>query len=204
MLSIFIPVLVIAALLGGSNGLAASKENQSPLQPAALAPISAMTTAVDLVLTAEFCANKTTKGAFLAGTRESFAVGKLACSELSANLAQYLTNVRTLEEPPSGLRSTALTLTPRYVDLGTALPAMLWSKKELSLYIEWTVEDAQGKTLWVQTVEGVGRKASIKFVSGPFAKRLIAPAMQDLTRNLMEQLLANPGVKLLLQPGAGT
>lgn len=123
---------------------------QSPPAPAAEAklPLNAV-----LVLTPEFCATEFKQGSILTTGRETFAVGKIACTDLEPALKPAFASLTVAPASPTS-GDAQLVLIPKFADTHATTSAFAFSNREMDVFIEWAVKDAAGKTVWLQTVQG--------------------------------------------------
>lgn len=108
-----------------------------------------------LLVTPEFCDTKFKKGSW-ATIKETFEVGKIACAELEPALAQVFSSVTPVTAIPSS-GDTQVVLIPRFVDVGATTTMSAFSNREMDVFLEWTVKDMSGKTVWIETVQGSSR-----------------------------------------------
>ncbi len=118
--------------------------------PAAVTPLPVHAV---LVLTPEFCATQFSQGSFWTTGKEKFAVGKQACANLEAALKPVFLSLSVAAVPPTSGDAQVI-LTPRFVNGHATTAAFAFSNREMDVFLEWTIKDSAGKTLWLQTVEG--------------------------------------------------
>ncbi|HWG17717.1 MAG TPA: hypothetical protein VN678_07635 [Acidobacteriaceae bacterium] len=109
-----------------------------------------------LVLTPEFCATTFKQGSAWTTGRETFQVGKTACSELPTALKDAFTSVTVASAVPAS-SDAPLVLIPKFVNGHASTSALAFSNREMDVFLEWTVKDASGKTIWLQTVQGTSK-----------------------------------------------
>jgi len=106
-----------------------------------------------LVLTPEFCATVFKQGSAWTTGRETFEVGKTACTELEPALKPIFASLTvTAALPVSG--DAQIVLIPKFANAHATDSAFAFSNREMDVFLEWTVKDAAGKTIWLQTVQG--------------------------------------------------
>lgn len=106
-----------------------------------------------LVLTPEFCATKFKQGSMWTTGRETFAVGKMACIDLEPALKPAFVNLTVAAAPPTS-GDAQLVLIPKFANTHATTSAFAFSNREMDVFLEWTVKDAAGKTIWLQTIQG--------------------------------------------------
>jgi hypothetical protein len=153
----------------------------------------------NLVLNYEFCSTKVMKGSFLAG-EESFPIGEKACPKLETALSGVFAGGLTKLKGASEADKTDadLTLSPKFVDLGATRPMASWTERELVILIEWTAVDRNGKTIWVQTVQGTASgKLGTLFQVRKQRRLLLEQAIQDLADKSASQISSSPELRKL-------
>src|SRR6185437_7370875 len=123
----------------------------APAIGAKLLPLSAV-----LVLTPEFCATDFKQGSAWTTGRETLAVGKKACLELEPALKPIFENLTVATAPPTS-GDAQLILLPKFANAHATTSAFAFSNREMDVFLEWTVKDAAGRTLWLQTVQGTSK-----------------------------------------------
>ncbi len=175
--------------------LAAAQQTASESKPAVKLPLKA-----NLVLTPEFCATKLKKGSALSG-KETFAVGEASCPKLEEALGSVFSSLTKFDKvPDSGSAPGQVTLIPKFIDVGATKTLWAKSKRELVILIEWTVQDATGKPVWVQTVEGSAHnKAGNVFSAGKHRREIVDYAAEDVAHNSAQKIAAAPELSKLTQ-----
>src|SRR5436309_15581949 len=136
--------VLLGSLLVGLTALAQNPDTQPTMTQSKL-PLQA-----DLVLSQEFCATKKRQS-----LGDVLRVGKAACSQLEAELNGVFSGLRRVESVPAAGASTAhVVLIPRFVGINATKPLLGSSQRELVIFLEWTIQDAAGRTIWLQTVQG--------------------------------------------------
>src|SRR2546423_1442182 len=129
-------------------GLTASAQNpdKQPTMAQSKLPLRA-----DLVLAPEFCATKKRQSLALS---DVLRVGKAACSQLEAELNGVFSGLRRVESlPTAGASSAHVVLIPRFVEISATKPLLGSSQRKLVIFLEWTIQAAAGRTIWLQTVQ---------------------------------------------------
>jgi hypothetical protein len=143
-------VVLIATLLISEALVTADAQTVPP-------PDTKLALKAALVVTPEFCATKFTKGSW-ATVKETFEVGKIACAELEPALQKVFSSLTSVTVAPSSGNAPStdaqVVLTPRFVDVGAGVGVTAFSNREMDVFLEWTVKDASGKTVWIETVQG--------------------------------------------------
>jgi hypothetical protein len=84
---------------------------------------------------------------------ETYEVGKAACAELEPALkGVFLSLIRVAAPPPP--EEAQVVLLPRFVGASTTRPEFAYSKRKMIVFLEWTVKDKSGRTIWIETVQG--------------------------------------------------
>jgi len=144
MLDAFAACLVWALLL--SMAPAKAQVQDAPIPDAKLALRAA------LVVTPEFCATKIAKGSW-ATMKETFQVGTIACAELPPALEKVFSTLTSVTAPPAS-GDADVVLMPRFVDVAATTTMGAFSNREMDVFLEWTVKDMSGRTVWIETVQG--------------------------------------------------
>jgi hypothetical protein len=179
-----VPLIVALAAQGQSD----------TAQPAATPAMK-----VDLVLTPEFCATKSTKGdAFFSG-KETFLIGEASCSKLETALKRVFPGLTRVDaEPAPGASSPPLVLVPRFVDIGATKTLGAFSNRELVILLEWTAKDAAGKAVWIETVQGSAKHHSGNlFTMKKNRKLILRDAAADLAQASAAKMSAAPQLRRL-------
>src|ERR1041385_463183 len=142
------------------------------MRVSAQAPAAKLANA-SLILSPEFCETSIKKGSFISG-KETFEIGKEVCPQMEKTLQTVFSGLtRASKESEAG--SAQLVLIPKFVDLGATKTATAFSDRELVILLEWTIKDAAGKPVWVETVQGSGKEHTGNvFTAGKNRKKLVA------------------------------
>ena len=154
----------------------------------------------EIVLTPEFCKTKISKGSRLhspAFRKESFEVGKAACSQMQQGLRHVFASLAAVDKEDNA--GAQVVLIPRFVDLSATRPggpAPAYSDRELVVLLEWTAKDADGKPVWIETVQG----SAVRRLGSVFTndhKRIIEDAVKDLLRTSARKMSNAPEMRQL-------
>jgi hypothetical protein len=85
--------------------------------------------------------------------KETFEVGKIACTDFEPALSNAFSGLRSINDI-SEAADAQIVLLPRFIDVGATTAVTAFSNRELIVILEWTVKDASGKTIWIETVTG--------------------------------------------------
>jgi hypothetical protein len=150
----------------------------------------------ELVLASQFCSAKT--GHYING--DLLAVGKAVCPHLEAALDEVFSGLTRIEKAPAaGKTSAQVVLIPRFVDVSVTQPLLVSSQRELVIFLEWTIQDAAGQTVWLQTVHGSSHNS--KGWITKWRKRrteLIEGAASDLAQASAGKMSAAPELRGLV------
>jgi hypothetical protein len=156
-----------------------------------------------LVLSPEFCATKTKKGAW-GINQETFEIGKAACTELEPALKGVFSGLTRVQDASSS-GEAQLVLTPRFVDIGATQKAFAFSDRELVVLVEWTVKDKSGKSLWVETVQGSAKRhIGNAFTHGKNLKKIVEDSVKDVADQTATKMSASPELHKVAEVGATT
>jgi hypothetical protein len=151
-----------------------------------------------LVLTPEFCATTTTKGSFASG-KETFEVGKAACTELEPVLKgvfSNLTRVAVVPPPEEG----QVVLLPKFGEVDATRTMGAFSDRELVVLLEWTVKDRSGKTVWIETVQGTAKHhMGNAFTHGKNEKLIVEDAVKDAAEQSASKMSSSSELHKLAQ-----
>jgi hypothetical protein len=127
-----------------------------------------------VVLTPEFC-GATERSQQWGST---FEIGEAACTELEPALKQVFPNLTRVAETASSGDADVILL-PRFANIGISIrqPA------ELFVWVEWTLKDKSGKTVWIGTVQGYGKHR----LGGLGRKKDLQAIVTGLAKNTAEQ-----------------
>jgi len=148
-----------------------------------------------LVLSPEFCTTKIAKKQ--GNSRETFEVGKAACSEFPPALAEvFLSLVRVSNESSPG--KAHVVLVPTIVDISATIPKTAFSDCELVVLVEWTVKDESGKTVWSESVQGTAKRHyGTAFNAGHNRKELTEDALKEVALQSASKMLVSPELRNL-------
>jgi hypothetical protein len=151
-----------------------------------------------LVMTPEFCATKMAKGSW-ATIKETFEVGKIACVELEPAIGRVFSSLTRVAEPPSS-GDVQIVLTPRFVDVAATTTRTAFSNREMDVFLEWTVKDMSGKTVWIDTVQG----SAMHHMGNVFTYRknrnlIVKDSVKDASEQSASRMAAAPELRKLVQ-----
>lgn len=133
-----------------------------------------------LVLTPEFCATVFKQGSIWTTGRDTFEVGKIACIEMESSL-QYAYDDLTVASTPPTSGNAQVVLIPKFANAYATKSAFAFSNRELDVFLEWTIRDASGKTIWLQTVRGSSKHhIGNAFTHGRNVKLIEKDAVKDV------------------------
>ena len=90
-------------------------------------------------------------------------------------------------------------MTPELIFFDWAFGAFAGSESKISICVKWTLTDTSGKTLWVETIKGIGIGKSGNIFNGDERiKTKVQNALQDLFNNSQNAILSS---KLLRKLG---
>jgi hypothetical protein len=151
-----------------------------------------------LVVTPEFCATKFTKGSW-ATIKESFEVGKIACAELEPALQKVFSSLTSVTAIPS-YGDAEVVLMPRFVDVGASVGATAFSNREMDVFLEWTVKDKSGKTIWIETVEGSSKHhMGNVFTHSKNLKLIVSDSIKDAAQQSASKMSSSAELRNLTQ-----
>ena len=96
-----------------------------------------------LVQTPDFCTSRVTHGV-PKDPKIGIEAGKVACVDFAPALKEVFTTLSTISSPKDAGDAQVI-LTPRFVDAGVTTGLTAFSNSELTLFLEWTAQDADGK-----------------------------------------------------------
>lgn len=192
---------LIAALLGCYGFIVVCKPARCAQVPTAAADLKLPLNAV-LVLTPEFCATKFKQGSFWTTGRESFAVGKVACAELEPALKPAFRSVSVASTPPTS-GDAQLVLIPKFANAHATTSAFAFSNREMDVFLEWTVKDAAGKTVWLQTVQGTSKHhMGNAFTHGHDVNLIAKDSVKDVAHQSADKMEASVELRKLVSNNA--
>jgi hypothetical protein len=185
----FAPLVPWQALAATPAPAPKHKENAKAAEP----PAEKLPLRAALILTPDFCATRWATGNGWTSNKENYTVGQAACEFLEPALKNSFSTLTRLEAvPPSS--DAQVILQPKILK-GDATKGR---HREMVVLIEWTVTDAAGKTIWLQTVQGTAtHKAGNAFTVGKNFKLLLAATVQDAADESARQMSAAPELKSL-------
>ena len=151
-----------------------------------------------LVITPEFCATRITKGSW-ATIKETFEVGKIACAELAPTLERLFFSVTPVTAVTlSG--DAQVVLIPRFVDVAANTTMGAFSDREMDVFLEWTVKDPSGKTVWIETVQGSSKHhMGNLFTHGKNLKLIVKDSVQDAAEQSASKMASSTELRKLTQ-----
>jgi hypothetical protein len=156
-----------------------------------------------LVLTPEFCATKSKKGTWMIN-QETFPVGKTACAEFEPILKTAFSSMTKVEDA-SAVGDAQVILTPRFVDVGASQRMLAYGDRELTVVVEWTARDKSGKLVWLETIQGTGKKhMGNAFTHGSNVKHIVEEAERDVAQQAVAKMTASPEMARLAAGGTQT
>jgi hypothetical protein len=160
-----------------------------------------------LVLTPEFCGSKTSQGSYWTSGKTKLYIGKVACVEFEPTLRGAFSGLTRIADA-SAAGDAQVVLVPRLVD---ASKKEGWGYDEVVVFLEWTLKDRSGKTIWLETVQGhakdiIGKKnPDGELVYGDFMmviSQTVKDAVRDLARQSASKMAASPELRTLAQQSA--
>jgi hypothetical protein len=124
-----------------------------------------------------------------------YEVGKSLCSGLEPGLKDTFTALTRLDRGPApGAPHAGLVLIPNFVDF---VFDIVGGEFDLVVAVEWTVQDRQGRLVWLQTVTGeTHAKARTR---RDLRQKLIPAAVADLAKNTASAFLRAPEIARAIQ-----
>ena len=184
-LSFLLAVVPVTATAQTAASLDAASDTKLPLRAV-------------LVLTPEFCATKISKGSW-ATIKENFEVGKIACVELEPALGRVFSSLTPVTAPPSS-GDAQVVLFPRFVDVAANTTMYAFSNREMDVFLEWTVKDMSGKTLWIETVEGSSQHhMGNLFTHSKNVKLIVRDSIKDAAELSARKMSASPELRKITQ-----
>ena len=156
-----------------------------------------------LVLTPEFCATQYKQGSIWTTGRETFAVGKMACADLEPALKPAFGTLTVVPAPPTS-GDAQLVLIPKFTDTHATTSSFAFSNREMDVFLEWTVKDSAGRTIWLQTVQGSSKHhMGNMFTHGHDVKLIVRDSVKDVADQSAAKMEAAAELRKLL-PGKAT
>jgi hypothetical protein len=155
-----------------------------------------------LVLTPEFCATKTKKGSFVSG-KETFEIGKAACTDLEPALKTVFSSLtRVAAVPPP--EEVQVVLLPRFGEVDATRTLGAFSDREMVVLLEWTVTDRSGKTVWIETVQGSAKHhMGNSFTHNKNLKLIVDDSVRDAVEQSASKMSSSPELRKLTQSTPG-
>ena len=151
-----------------------------------------------LVLTPEFCATVFKQGSIWTTGRESFDVGKLACTELEPALKPVFANLTVVAAPPAS-GGAQVVLIPKFADTHATTSSFAFANREMDVFLEWTAKDAAGKTVWLQTVQGSSKHhMGNMFTHGHDVKLIVRDSVKDVAEQSAAKMEAAAELRKLV------
>jgi hypothetical protein len=103
------------------------------------------------------------------------------------------------DDPTRGPEAeTDAVLRLRFVDVSESGHSYSWNQMEYLIIIEWTALDRDGRTLWMQTVRGVGRgKQGTIFTTDRLHREVMQAAFDDVFNQSLKQVISSPELRSL-------
>jgi hypothetical protein len=174
-------VLVIPAVFVTARGQVMSGDTKLPLRAV-------------LVLTPEFCG--TTEAIVM--PKATLEVGQAACAELEPALKSIFPNLtRVAEAGSSG--DAEIVLLPRFANIGETTPAKPGAQdRELYIWLEWTLKDRSGKTVWIETVQSSGRhRIAVKVKKD--TRAIVAESVKHVAEESVNKISSAPELRQFTQ-----
>lgn len=140
----------------------------------------------DLVLSPDFCATKKRQSMAI---KDVLSIGKAACPRLQDKLGAIFSDLRRVETVPVVGASTAqVVLIPKFVDVNATQPLVPSSQRKLVVTLEWTIQNAAGHPIWLQTVQGSSQHKSGRIVTTKGVTALVDAAIDDLVEESVSRM----------------
>lgn len=178
---------VLAAFVGCVALISAYVPAMCAQVPAATSAEAKLPLNAVLVLTPEFCATEFKQGSIWTTGRETFAVGKMACTDLEPALKPAFGSLTVAPAPPTS-GDAQLILIPKFANTHATTSAFAFSNREMDVFLEWTAKDAAGKTIWLQTVQGSSKHHMGNMFTHAHDVKLI---VRDSVKDVAAQSAAN-------------
>ncbi len=187
--SMFVEILGLLCLVGPAMFAQAREVAQSPVP-------GKLSLKAEIVLTPEFCATKKRQSIAL---KDVLNVGKTACAQLYEALMPIFSDLERIEKVPMVGSSTAqLMLIPKFLDISaTQQPFLPSSQRKLVILLEWTIQDARGHTIWLQTVQGSSEHKAGWMITGKGVSAMVDAAVSDLAKTSVTKISAAPELQQL-------
>lgn len=160
-------------------------------------PQPKLTQRAALVLSSKFCATKKRQSA---AVFDVLPVGKAACAALEAELDKVFSDLNRVDKAPvPGAGGARIILIPKFVDINATQPLLGSSQRELVVLLEWTVQDTDGKIIWLKTVQGSSRHKLGWVITKNSQGALTDAAIGELARSSAEAMSTAPEIRRLAQ-----
>lgn len=157
-----------------------------------------------LVLTPEFCATKFKQGSMWTTGRETFDVGKMACTDLEPALKSAFGNLTVVSAPPTS-GDAQLVLVPKFTDTHATTSSFAFANREMDVFLEWTAKDSAGKTVWLQTVQGSSKHhMGNVFTHGHNVNLIVRDSVKDVADQSVAKMEAAAELRKLAQGKAAS
>lgn len=101
------------------------------------------------------------------------------------------------DSPPGGVDAV---LTPRVVSVERAMGTTAFSDMKTIIDLEWTLADAEGNLIWVDTIQGVGKaKTGNLFTHRSEARKQGNRAIQDVFQKSVEAIMSSPEIQAFVK-----
>ncbi len=151
-----------------------------------------------LVLTPEFCSTVFKQGSIWTTGRDTFEVGKIACIEMEPTLKSAYEDLTVASTPPTS-GNAQVVLIPKFANAYATKSVFAFSNRELDVFLEWTIKDASGKTVWLQTVRGSSKHhMGNGFTHGRNVKLIERDAVKNVVIQSSEKMEESPELRNLV------
>lgn len=155
-----------------------------------------------LVLTPQFCATKFKQGSFWTTGRETYQVGKMACAELAPALMPAFAKLTVASAPPAN-GDAQLVLIPNFANAHATTAVFAFSNREMDVLLQWTAKAADGKIVWLQTVQGKSKHHMGNLFTHAHDVTLVArDSVKDAAAQSVIKMEAAPELRKLGSEGA--
>ncbi len=154
-----------------------------------------------LVLTPEFCQTKFKQGSIWTTGRETFAVGKMACTDLEPALKPAFKSLTVASAPPTS-GNAQVVLIPKFANAHATTSTFAFANREMDVFLQWTAKNAAGKTIWLQTVQGSSKHhMGNMFTHGHDVNLIVRDSVKDVSVRSAAQIEAAPALRKLTPSG---
>lgn len=166
----------------------------------ASAPDTKLSVKAALVLTPEFCATTYGKNHSWVTVEEAFEIGKAICPELETALKSAFYSLTRVESTTS-VGDAQIVLLPRFVDVRANRPGKAKAEREMMAVLEWTVKDAAGRTVWLDTVQSIVQHQMGRSIGQQKqgAEQLVQDSAKSLVEQSVSKLVSAPEIRKLTQ-----